>query len=59
MMVTTMTWLDAIQLENILKGRHQIESRNSFAFSDLRHIVAKTALCDNFNAVCNKKEKLR
>ena len=59
MMATTMTWLDAIQLENILKGRHQIESRNSFAFSDLRHIVAKTALCDNFNAVCNKKEKLR
>ena len=59
MMATTMTWLNAIQLENNLEGRHQIESRNSFAFSDLRHIVAKTALCDNFNAVCNKKEKLR
>ena len=34
------------------------KGRNSFAFSDLRHIIAKAALSDDFNLVCNKKQKL-
>jgi len=28
------------------------------SFSDLRHIIAKAALSDDFNAVCNNKQKL-
>lgn len=30
---------------------------NSFAFSDLRHIIAKAALSKNFNRVCDKHDK--
>ena len=45
MMATTMTWLYATQLANIPEGRYQIEGRNSFAFSDLRHISSPRPHC--------------
>jgi len=32
--------------------------RDANAFSDLRHIIANAALSDDFNAVCNKQQKL-
>ncbi|MCJ7541467.1 MAG: transposase [Desulfobacterales bacterium] len=58
MMAATINWIYGTRLENIPERRHKVKGRNSFAFSDLRHIIAKTALSDNFNLVCNKKQKL-
>lgn len=58
MMAATITWIYGTRLESIPERRHKVKGRNSFAFSDLRHIIAKAALSDNFNAVCNKKQKL-
>ncbi|HHO74800.1 MAG TPA: hypothetical protein ENN05_00020, partial [Deltaproteobacteria bacterium] len=46
------------RLENIPDRRHKVRGRNSFAFSDLRHIIAKTALSVNFDAVCLAPDKL-
>jgi hypothetical protein len=58
MMAATIIWIYGTRLENIPERRHKVKGRNSFAFSDLRHIIAKVALSDDFNAVCNKKQKL-
>lgn len=52
MMAATITWIYAVRLENIPERRHKVKGRNSFAFSDLRHIIAKAALSQNFDAVC-------
>jgi len=58
MMTSTITWVYGTRLENTPERRHKVKGRNSFAFSDLRHIIAKVALSDDFNAICNKKQKL-
>ena len=58
MMAATVTWVYGTRLENIPERRHKVKGRNSFAFSDLRHIIAKAALSNDFGAVCNKKQKL-
>jgi len=58
MMAATIVWIYGTRLESIPERRHKVKGRNSFAFSDLRHIIAKAALTDDFNAVCNKKQKL-
>ena len=58
LMATTITWIYGTRLENIPERRHKVKGRNSFAFSDLRHIIAKAALSDDFNAVYNKTQKL-
>ena len=57
-MAATITWIYGARLENIPERRHKVKGRNSFAFSDLRHIIAKTALSDDFHAVCNQHQKL-
>jgi IS4 transposase len=57
-MAATIIWIYGTRLENIPERRHKVKGRNSFAFSDLRHIIAEAALSDDFNAVCNKKQKL-
>ena len=58
MMATTITWIYGSRLENIPDRRHKVKGRNGFAFSDLRHIIAKAALSGDFDAVCNKTQKL-
>lgn len=58
MMAATIVWIYGTRLENVPERRHKVKGRNSFAFSDLRHIIAKSALTDDFNAVCNKNQKL-
>jgi len=58
MMATTITWIYGARLENIPERRHKVRGRNSFAFSDLRHIIAKAALRDDFDAVCRPYDKL-
>jgi len=47
----TIVWIYGTRLENIPERRHKVKGRSSFAFSDLRHIIAKAALTDNLNAV--------
>ena len=58
MMAASITWIYGARLESMPERRHKVKGRNSFAFSDLRHIIAKSVLSDDFNAVCNKKQKL-
>jgi len=58
MMVATITWIYGARLENIPERRHKVRGRNSFAFSDLRHIIAKAALTHDFDAVCRTHDKL-
>ena len=53
MMAATVTWIYGARLENIPERRHKVRGRNSFAFSDLRHIIAKAALNEDFDAVCH------
>ena len=57
MMAATVTWIYGARLEKIPERRHKVRGRNSFAFSDLRHIIAKAALSENFDAVCRNHPK--
>jgi len=57
MIAVTVTWFYAIKLENTIDRRHMVRGRNSFAFSDVRHIIAKAALDDGFDRLCTKKSK--
>jgi hypothetical protein len=52
MMATTLTWVYADRLQNAPDRRHKIRGRAGFAFSDVRRIIAETALCPDFNRVC-------
>jgi hypothetical protein len=58
MMAATITWIYGERLLSIPERRHKVRGRNSFAFSDLRHIIAKSALTDDFDAVCRTHAKL-
>ena len=58
MMAATITWIYGARLENTPERRHKVRGRNSFAFSDLRHIIAQAALADDFDAVCRIHDKL-
>jgi len=58
MMAATVIWIYGARLENTPDRRHKVKGRNSFAFSDLRHILTKVALSDDFDGVCHKNEKL-
>jgi len=57
MIAVTITWLYAIRLENTPDRRHMVRGRNSFAFSDVRHIIAKATLSESFDRVCLKNTK--
>ena len=57
-MAATITWIYGTRLESTPERRHKVKGRNSFAFSDLRRIISKAALSDDFNAVCNKEQEL-
>jgi len=59
MMATAVTWLYAIKLSNTPERRHMLRGRNSFVFSDVRYILAKTALSKDFDIVCPKQSKPR
>jgi hypothetical protein len=58
MMAATVTWIYGARLANIPERRHKVKGRNSFAFSDLRHIIAKAALSKDFDRVCDKHDIL-
>ena len=52
MMAATIAWIYGARRENTPERKHKVRGRNSFAFSDLRHIIAKAALSENFDAFC-------
>jgi len=53
MMATTLIWIYADRLENAPDRRHKIRGRSGFAFSDVRRIIAETALSSDFYRVCS------
>ena len=52
MMAATLTWIYADRLENAPDRRYKIRGRAGFAFSDVRRIIAETALSSDFYSVC-------
>ena len=52
MMATTLTWVYADRLQDAPDRRHKIRGRSSFAFSDVRRILAEAALNPDFQSVC-------
>ena len=52
LMAATIIWIYGIRLEHTPDRRHKVRGRNSFAFSDLRHIITKAALSKDFDSVC-------
>jgi len=57
MMAAAVTWLYAIRLEHAPERRHMIRGRSSFAFSDVRHIIAKAALSGIFDRLFLHQDK--
>jgi hypothetical protein len=52
MMATTMTWIYADRLKTDPERRHKVKGRTSFAFSDVRRIIAEAALDNHFHSLC-------
>ncbi|GBE12010.1 transposase DDE domain protein [bacterium BMS3Abin13] len=52
MMATTLTWVYACRLEKTPSRRHAVKGRCHFAFSDVRRLVAKATMDDNFAILC-------
>ena len=52
MMATTLTWIYADRLQHAPDRKYKIRGRSSFAFSDVRRIIAEQALDKNFHLVC-------
>ncbi len=48
MMASSVAWIYASRIEKTPSRRHFVSGRNHFAFSDVRRLVAKSALDDNF-----------
>jgi len=57
MMAVTLTWIYADSLKPDPKRRHKVKGRTSFAFSDVRRIIAEAALDEDFSGVCPKPTK--
>ncbi len=49
MMATSVIWIYAGRLDKTPSRRHVVKGRNHFAFSDVRRLIAKDALDDNFS----------
>jgi len=49
MMASALTWIYASHLAKAPDRKHKIKGRSSFAFSDIRRIIAKEVLSDEFN----------
>ncbi len=57
MMSVVLTWIYADQLKTDPQRRHKVKGRTSFAFSDIRRIMAEEALDYNFDCFCPKPGK--
>jgi len=54
MMASTITWIYADRLKTNPDRRHKVKGRASFAFSDVRRIIAEAALDNDFHRLCPK-----
>jgi len=54
MMASTITWIYADRLKTDPERRHKVKGRTSFAFSDVRRLIAEAALSDDFDRLCPK-----
>jgi SRSO17 transposase len=54
MMAASLTWIYAERLRPNPQRRHKVKGRTSFAFSDVRRIIAEAALSEDFEHVCPK-----
>lgn len=54
MMATTITWIYADRIKADPQRRHKVKGRTSFAFSDVRRLIAEAALSEDFDRVCHK-----
>ena len=52
MMATSLTWVYADKLQYSPERKHKIRGRSSFAFSDVRKIIAEAALDQSFQSIC-------
>jgi hypothetical protein len=52
MMATSLTWIYARRLANTPSRRHAVHGRDHFAFSDVRRLLTRAALDDNFALLC-------
>jgi len=57
MMATSLAWIYASRLEKTPERRHAVKGRSHFAFSDVRRLIAKAALTDNFSILCPAPRK--
>ncbi len=57
MMSATLTWIYADRLKVDPQRRHKVKGRTSFAFSDIRRIMAEEVLDDKFDRFCRKPTK--
>ena len=55
MMVSTITWVYADRLKTNLEHRYKEKGRSSFAFSDVRCIIAEVVLGNDFHRLCPKQ----
>ena len=53
LMAATLTWVYADRLQHAPDRRHKIRGRSSFAFSDVRRIMAEAALDPDFQSICS------
>ena len=54
LMASTITWIYADRLKADPERRHKVKGRTSFAFSDVRRIMAEAALHEDFDRLCPK-----
>ncbi len=54
---TTITWIYADRLKADPERRHKVKGRTSFAFSDVRRLIAEAGLDEDFDRVCPKRGK--
>ena len=54
MMASTITWIYVDRLKADPERRHKVKGRTNFAFSNVRRLIAKAALNENFDRVCPK-----
>lgn len=57
MMASTITWIYADRLKADPERRHKVKGRTSFAFSDIRRLIAEAGLNEDFDRVCPKPGK--
>ncbi len=57
LIASTITWIYADRLKTDPEHRHKVKGRTSFAFSDIRRLIAEAALNEDFDRVCPKPVK--